>query len=432
MTKNNILNLYYFTLIGVSLIMLLLSIQTSILVRLLFFIIAWLPLFVNKYANKYYVPSVFLYSLVINDNLMEGVSFLPSSQSYFYYTIALIIILIINISIFDNGATIGKKYFLFVIVCFYFAAIDIINKGEIGRYALLFMYILFIYPFLNSRKTINYVLITYVMIAVKLSILLFVLKDQFAHSLSGLERYSWIDPNYFASTIGIGFTIALLYSLRYIEIKNILVKRNILVVIQFLSLTTIALTASRGAIVGVGIVLIITLLYSNLKTYKKFIFILSFTIIVLSMLVLGYFDVIVYRFVEEDTLNSGSYRTLIWGNIFKGFFALPIYSQLFGSGYEYSMVLSNGMLAHNEFIGLLSDYGIVGVGLVVLILKNCFTSKKIFLSSSNILLVYFLLIAMTLNPIRTVAFSMLLLIIFKLKESNQMNIFISLINRKEL
>ncbi|MFA6571853.1 MAG: hypothetical protein WCT77_11535, partial [Bacteroidota bacterium] len=142
-------------------------------------------------------------------------------------------------------------------------------------------------------------------------------------------------------------------------------------------------------------------------------------------------DVIVYRFVEEDTLNTGSYRTLIWGNIFKGFFALPVSSQLFGSGYEYSKVLSNGMLAHNEFIGLLSDYGIVGVGLVVLIIRNCFTGKKIFTSSSNILLFYFLLVAMTLNPIRTVAFSMLLLVVFKLKESNQLNTFISMINRKE-
>jgi hypothetical protein len=348
---------------------------------------------------------------------MEGVSFLPSSQSYLYYSLALIFLLIINKRLFNNGAIIDKRYFLFAILFVYFAVVDLINSGEIGRYALLFMYMLLIYPFLNNKKAMRYVLITYVLISVKLSFLLFIFKDQFAQNYSGIDRVSWVDPNYFASTIGIGFTITVLFSLKYIMINNLFGKTNLLLIFQFLNLTTIALSGSRGAIVGVSVVLIFAMLYSNLKIYQKSFFLLSFTFVITLIFLLGYLDVMVYRFIEDDSLNTGSYRTLIWGMIFNGFFDLPLYSQLLGSGYEYSMVLSNGMLAHNEFIGLLTDYGFVGLGLFLIIIFKSFNFKKIFTSSSNYLLLFFLLIAMTLNPFRTVAFSMLLLIVLKLKNS---------------
>jgi hypothetical protein len=394
------------------------SVQTNVPIRFIFFIFAWLPLFVNRYANKFLVPSVFLYSLVVNDNLMEGVSFLPSSSSYLYYGLALLTLLILNVRLFKNGASIGKNYFLLILIYTYITIIDFLNLGEIARYSFLFMYLVLIYPFLNIKKTIYYVLITYLLISVKLSIIMFVLKDQFAVSVEDMDRYSWVDPNYFASTIGIGLAIAMLFLLEYFKFNSILLKKVFLLLFVFLTLSTIVLSASRGAIVAVSFVTLLILLFSKLKTYKKVIFSLVFSIIIFIIFMSGYLDVIIYRFFEEDTLDTGSHRTIIWGYTLTSFFSEPLLNQLFGSGFEYSYRLPIHMTTHNELIGLLTDYGYIGLGLFVLLLIKITSKKHFFTSSSNLLVLYFLAIALTLNPLRTVAFSVLLIVLLRLNEFN--------------
>lgn len=400
---------------GIGLGIVLFSIHTSIAVRFIFFILAWSPLVINREANKYYVPSVFLYSLVINDNLMENVTFLPSSNSYLFYLLALTLILVINVRVYKNGAFVGNKYFIFVFLCFFLTSVDLMFTGEIGRYALLFMYTLLIYPFLNNRKSILYVLLTYILIAITLSSLLIVFKDQFVQSFSDIDRYSWVDPNFFASTIGIGFVISLFISFKYAPLKDVQFNKYLLLMIQALSLVAIALSGSRGAVVGIGVVLLLILMFSRIKLYYKLFFILILIAILWITYRLGYLDIILFRFLADESLSTGSLRTVIWGDILKGFLNSPFYAQLLGSGFEHSIVLSGEKIAHNEFVEFLADYGYIGLGLFIYLLITCFSKTDMVKSLSNLLLLYFILTAMTINPIRTVAFTILLVVIFKMR-----------------
>ncbi len=421
MINDKLIKYYYSILIGISLTMLLMSVQTNVPIRFIFFVFAWLPLFINRYANKFLVPSVFLYSLVINDNLMEGVSFLPSSGSYMYYIFALLILLILNVSKYKNGASIGKNYFLVIVIYIYITIVDILNLGEVGRYSVHFLFLILIYPFLNTRRTIYYVLITYLLISVKLSIIMFVFKDQFAISVKDMDRYSWIDPNYFAATIGIGLVIALLFLLDNLKFNSIILKKVFLLIFIFLTLSTIIMSASRGAIVAVSFVVLLIVFFSKLKANKKIIFALIFLIIILIIFTLGYLDILIYRFLEEDTLNTGSYRTTIWEYTLTSFFSESLINQFLGSGFEYSYRLPIHMTTHNEFIGVLTDYGYIGIGLFVSLLIRITTKKDFFSSSPNLLAFYFVLTTLTLNPIKTIAFSLLLVVLLRLKEFNDAN-----------
>jgi len=82
--------------------------------------------------------------------------------------------------------------------------------------------------------------------------------------------------------------------------------------------------------------------------------------------------------IGEEGGSSG--RDIIYANIFNGWYSSQsILNLLFGFGFAASLNLSNGKFAHNDWLELLSNFGLIGIcvylGLFIIGFKYVFYTK---------------------------------------------------------
>ncbi|MDD2495799.1 MAG: hypothetical protein PHE29_11480 [Tissierellia bacterium] len=165
-------------------------------------------------------------------------------------------------------------------------------------------------------------------------------------------------------------------------------KRRLLALISMLILMFFIIQgAKRGAIitgfVGLAIFVIYQLRTINKKNRKRG-YILSFIGIVFLMYFSYSFylnnEFLIYR-MEDMFESGGSNRDIIYAAIWEGWYDSknPIV-HLLGFGFAGSKLLSGGMHAHNDWLELLSNFGVLGVSIYIVLF---YSSYRIIMNSES-------------------------------------------------
>lgn len=334
----------------------------NILFRTTYLFLFLLPLY-KKYIEWF---PVFLSGFYIISRYGYNYSYLPT-ELYIYTIIVFIGVLLYK----PNYIIKFKEANIIIKLLLYVSFIDLINNGKLENitYSLLIIVMFFMFSDKNRNNTLPNLSIAFVVATFVLSIMFLLNRNMFVETYSydsGLERYGWTDPNYFASILGIGTIL----SVSELSKDKIFLYKILLFLTILISLAVILLTGSRGGIFSVAIGLSVFIFFSKLNFKFKLSIIIFFAIALFYLYNNDYFNLLLYR-IENDS-GGGSGRFDIWklklslfyeeGNIFRWFF-----------GYGYEKGFSLGALQihnsfdrpyigfHNDFIAYLVDYGIIGL-----------------------------------------------------------------------
>lgn len=334
-------------------------------------------------------------------------NFLPSNI-YIYALIILILWVFSKYTLTNNDQIFeGSKRFVFL--CVFVLLVDLLNELKIQSIFYSIFICLLLSRFINYDKktSIEYLALAFVTSTFILSLFYFIFGKNFIQEYSvggiySLDRITWHDPNYFGAVIGIGLLVAVDLLLRDkvgVSYKLYLVSTIIL------SIIALGVNASRGALLAVGISVLVLILKSKIKLIYKLLITLSIVALVYYLYSNQYLDLLIYRIEADDGTGSG--RLDIWNVKISAFInnGNPI-RWLFGYGYEGGFRLGFTQTGlgyfgfHNDFIAFLVDYGIVGIALFisVLILPLRLVSSQLRTTVIS-LIAYIVTICMTLEPL---------------------------------
>lgn len=319
-----------------------------------------IAVFAPLFKNLVLTPFVFTVMIFIRANLMTEYSYLPDVYSYQIYYAVLIVLLIYN-----KRISLQTKAYKFLIGLFVLWAItDFIANGTLGQYAIGIGYILFLYPFVSNKDCITYMLMGLLIASGMMGQYYMMHYMEFAISFefgSGFERGDWVDPNYFSSQILIGYTMGLFILLDYIKINSIFAHKYIVLFFMTLSAVGIVTMASRGTALGLVILTLLAVAVSKLSMIDKLGMIILSAGAVIYLIYNDGIELLVYRFMEEDTMDSGGNRFGIWEAYLNDWQNEDILLMLFGHGYQDVTTIGRRAHLHNDFLGILNCYGIIGV-----------------------------------------------------------------------
>lgn len=245
---------------------------------------------------------------------------------------------------------------------------------------------------------------------------------QYASKAEGLERYGWTDSNYFGTVIGIGTVFSVLRLFRDKEISRLLKIFHIVVIV--ISLMTLALNASRGAVVSVVGALVVCMLFTKIKVIYKIMLLIVGIGFLFFLYNSGYMDVLIYRAMEDTATTAGG-RTGIWIGKLDYWMRGGFFSLFFGKGQVGGLNISGNLVGfHNDFLAALVNYGIVGfiiyLWVVFLPLFKVYQTKSPNTIVVFTLVVYLILTSFSLEPVTAgrLPYVMLLFAIYILANQN--------------
>jgi hypothetical protein len=231
------------------------------------------------------------------------------------------------------------------------------------------------------------------------------------------DRIYWNDPNYLGSVLSIGMIISFK---NLMDFKNFKRLPLIIYILTFIfGLINLGMFASRGAFLALTIpFLYIT--YKRTNSVKTIVFTsLIFIGLILAFSNLSIFETIIDRF-NDESLTTGSGRTVIWSKSFGYFLHSDIITLLFGGGgiftHEIVGKATEGIYysSHNNYLEILYDYGIVGLLFFIGMLVYWFKSNP-----NNIMAISLVLLlaisCMALSPLMYPTFWFLIILVEKQK-----------------
>lgn len=186
------------------------------------------------------------------------------------------------------------------------------------------------------------------------------------------------DPNEFASV----FIVPL--SLMTFNLLNKKGPRILQIIIMLLSLYCVLMSGSRGALIAVAVAMIITLLQSGKVDVKSVLIIIAFAIIVL-LLSTRYIiplipdDVLTRMSLKALLTDGGSGRGDLWTDAVRKIWNGSVLRMMFGYG-QYGLTVGTkgvSQTMHNQLIQQLSNYGIVGLVLYLILIYKSYKSIKL-------------------------------------------------------
>lgn len=340
-----------------------------------------IAIFAPLFKNPGLTPFVFTVMIFIRANLATEYSYLPDVYSYQIYYAILIILLIYVKKV--SWQTKAYKFLIGLLILW--SITDFIANGTLGKYAIGIGYILFLYPFVSNKDSITYMLLGLMIASGMMGQYYMMHYMEFAVSLdidSGLERGYWIDPNYFSSQILIGYTMGLFILLNYIKINSVFAHKYIVLFFMACSAVGIATMASRSTALGLAVLTLFAIAVSKLSKTTKLGMIIIFAGAVIYLINNGEMELLIYRIMEEDTLESGGNRYGIWEAYLNDWQNENPLLILFGHGYQDVTTIGRKCHLHNDFLGILNSYGIIGVILYYGFLVRFFFTKASFEISS--------------------------------------------------
>ena len=157
-------------------------------------------------------------------------------------------------------------------------------------------------------------------------------------------------------------------------------KRKIISLLSMLILVFFIIQGSKRGAILTGSFGVLIYIYYQLRTIEKKHRLKGYFITAIGIFILGYF---IYNFYLENEFLSyriqsmlegdGSQRDRIYFDIFNGWYnSGNIYNFIFGFGFARSQQLASGSFAHNDWLELLSNYGITGVLIYLLLFYSAF------------------------------------------------------------
>jgi len=380
--------------------------------RLLFFIL----LGVSFIKIDFFLP--FLATLLIVDYFsVRYLGILPADEKYIIYLIFIPLVINIKHCFFNFYANRYIFVFsaLFLLYVFLVTRLNGSMESDFINIVLIFILLL---GFFSSSKTLNLLFGSFIFSSFLLSLQGFILKDELVDlSYGSLGKLRWTDPNYMSIIIDFGILLSFYLLLVY---KNIIL-RILLICFLLFQFYIVLLLASRGGL----IVCFVSLLYlfkKNIFTLKFVYLVAGFSAVIYSFYYLGFFEIILTRFQENNLSTAGS-RTIIWNRILNILYQRDVFEFLFGSGsttswYAYTVIYAPRS-PHNNYLEFLFDYGVIGLTIFLGLLGYIFLNSKNILSQTVI--VFILLSAIALSPFNY-AFSWLY-ILFAIFSFQQKTIF---------
>lgn len=148
-------------------------------------------------------------------------------------------------------------------------------------------------------------------------------------------------------------------------------KKALKTVLYVLIVVATIVSMKRSLIIGV---IACSLIYLMLSEHEKVFFKWYFWILLVGIVFMGNYlynivsETLFYRFAQLE-VDGGTGRDIIYKRILYAFQQSSLSSQLFGHGYQ-SVRLIIGKAAHNDFLQLLYDCGIIGAGLYIAFLLS--------------------------------------------------------------
>jgi hypothetical protein len=270
--------------------------------------------------------------------------------------------------------------------------------------------------FVKSKTQLKLMEIGFITITFFLSIYAFVFLNEFAIkniTTGNFERMYWADPNYLGSIIAIGIVISFFYYLNNVEEKIIF--RIFYLINVLMGFATLGLLASRGAFIA-ALFPIIYILYKKTKSVKNILYVIAFGCIAIFIIWNTNISTTLMQRFNDNNVNTGSDRTIIWALSFQAFYRLDIVKILFGGGTNFSDILCGKAFgtgiesAHNNYLQILYDYGIFGLVAFIYVFYSWYKSNK-----NNILIISLILviaiISVSLSPLIYYTFWFLLVLI---------------------
>ena len=381
--------------------------------RILFTAFFALPLL--KY--RYIAPAVITTFATIRWFSVSPAGYLPSTP--LFYGIIVLLILFSDIG-YKKYAT--RRVFSFSKTSIgLIALLVIVISSNIANMVCQIDFIIFLLTammlrkLVGSREDVQLIELAFMIITFVLSIYSFIFYNDFIIKENVrkmvIERSFWTDPNYLGSMLAMGIVISFYYFMN--KVKDQVAFRILYLAVFITGCITLGMLASRGAFVAV-FVPVLFILYKKTNSIKNVVFvIILISIAVIAISSTNYFDSLSARIGQDD--RTGSSRTVIWETSINTFLRSDMPTLLIGGGTNYSYVIVGKSLGmpiyspHNNFLGILYDYGILGLIAFLSIFYSWF--KK---NSHNVLVVSlimsFAIVCMTLVPTIDYPFCFLLIL----------------------
>lgn len=234
----------------------------------------------------------------------------------------------------------------------------------------------------------------------------------------GLDRGSWINPNYLGGHVSLGLVCSVWLLFYSKTVKNNKVYLVLLGVAILLCLVTLFLNASRGSILAATFTTIWFILASKNSNRIKFASIILLIGSITYLYYNSYLDLLIYRFEENDIITANG-RTTIWDLKLKDFLNSNFLELIFGRGQLYCDFASIHIRSHNDFVTALISYGFVGLLLFLyIIFKPLISSNKLVRSQVFGLLIFLIVECCVLEPLLRgyLIFYVYYLLIYKLSQ----------------
>ena len=160
--------------------------------------------------------------------------------------------------------------------------------------------------------------------------------------------------------------------------------RILQIIIMLLSLYCVLMSGSRGALIAAAVAMIITLLQSGKVDAKSVLIVIVFAIIVL-LLSIRYIiplipdDVLTRMSLKALLKDGGSGRGDLWTDAVRKIWNGSVLRMMFGYG-QYGLTVGTkgvSQTMHNQLIQQLSNYGIVGLVLYLILIYKSYKSIKL-------------------------------------------------------
>jgi hypothetical protein len=382
-------------------------VEPNIVLRVVYTIFFIIPLF--RYAI--FIPVVITIFATIRMFSVSPFGYLPS-QPIFYCGLIFVLYIYYATAHFKSNDTHHGLIILFIIV----GISNLINGSVEFSIIISLIIAILMGKFIKSKTQLKLMEIGFILITFFLSIYSFVFLNEFAIktvATGKFERMYWTDPNYLGSVIVIGIVISFFYYLNNVEEKIIF--RIFYLTNVLMGFATLGLLASRGAFIA-ALLPIIYILYKKTKSIKNIFYVIAFGCIALFILWNTNISAPLIQRFNENTTGTGSERTDIWESSFKAFYRLDIVRILFGGGTNFSDYLCGKAFgtgiksAHNNYLQILYDYGIIGLVTFLYVFYSWYKSNRNNILATSLILVI-AIISMSLSPLIYFTFWFLLVLI---------------------
>ncbi len=164
-----------------------------------------------------------------------------------------------------------------------------------------------------------------------------------------------------------------------------LIKKRLLSVAAMMVLMFFIIQGGKRGAIVVGALGLMMYIYYQMRTVNKKYKVRGYILISIVAVVIGYFTYDLFisnefliRRMEQMVEGDISGRDLIYANIFNGWLESDsIMNLLFGYGFAGSRLLSgSGLYAHNDWLELLSNFGLLGVSIYLVLFYSIFKTIR--------------------------------------------------------